>query len=167
MRKLGILYFVGYLIDLLFSALGTVAPAWEGVSNILSFLLTLASIAVLVLACLNKLQPRFAFLRASGYYLFMVAVGIVFDVAVVLQLGMHETAQRLSQQSGISLLRQQFPWFDFLNGVLLTVWLVLGVHGLLCLLPSHRRSEPCVSLNGGPAKPPVGSGVSEGPPSVN
>jgi len=83
MRNLGIIYLIAYLIDAFASVIATFAPAVEGASTMVSYLLIAATIRTLVLACLNKLRPGRIFLFASGYYLFMVGCGVLFAVALV------------------------------------------------------------------------------------
>ena len=167
MRTLGIIYLIGYLIDAFVSVIATFAPAAEGASTVVSYILIGATITALVLACLNKLQPRRIFFLASGYYFFMLGCGIVFGVALVLKLGAHAATEQTSHGSMIVLLRQQFPWYIFVHWTLLTIWILLGLYGMRAVLIRRNHTEPGAPPNGGPAKPFGNSGVTEGPPSVS
>jgi hypothetical protein len=167
MRTLGIVYLVGYLIDLCVSIVASSAPGLEGLSNAISSLLSVASIAVLILACLNKLRPRLFFLLAAGYYLFMVGIGFVLGVALAFKLGAQEAAQQISEQSMTGVLRQQFAWYVFLHWTLLTVWALLGLYGLRAVFTGADKTELAAAPNGGPASPPPIPTVTGGPPSVS
>src|SRR5437773_2338841 len=115
MRTLGIIYLICYLIDAFVSVVATFAPAVEGASTIITYVLIVATISALVLACLKKLQPRRIFLLTSGYYLFMVGCGVVFASALIIKLGAHAAAEQTSQQPMIVVLRQQFAWYIFVH----------------------------------------------------
>jgi len=167
MRTLGIIYLTGYLIDAFLSVIATFAPVVEGASTIVSYLLIVATLTALVLACLNKLQPRRIFFLVSGYYFFMLGCGVVFAVSLVLKLGTHAAAEQTSHGSMIVLLRQQFPWYIFVHWTLLSIWIFLGLYGMRVVLATGNNTEPIAAPNGGPARPSGNSGVKEGPPSVS
>lgn len=167
MRTLGIVYVIAYLVDLSVSIIATISPRWGGLSNGISSLLIVATIAVMALACLNKLKPRPYFLLAAGYYLFMVGVGFMLGIAIVLKLGAQEVARQASERSLVEVLHQQFAWYVYLHWGLLTVWTLVGLYGLRAAFSPLGTTGPGAAPNGGPATPPPIPEVAGRPPSVN
>jgi hypothetical protein len=129
MRVLGIVYLIGYLIDSSLSVVAAFIPWLEGISDAVSLLLSVATIVVLVLACMNKIRPRVFFLLASSYDLFMVGTGFVLAIVLRFKLGARGFQQVLDEP-GIEVLNRQFPWHNFFHWTLLAIWMLLGIYGV-------------------------------------
>jgi hypothetical protein len=130
MRTFGIIYVIAFLIDALVSILATFVPAAEGASNAITFLVTIGTVITFVLVCINKLQPRWYFIITSGFYVFMMACGVVLGVALAFKMGPQAMLEQTSKGSTFVLLRQQFSWYIFVHWTLLTIWTALGLYGV-------------------------------------
>ena len=80
--SLGTAYLLLVLADASLSVVATLTPSAEGLSNLISTLVILASLVVLVRSLAGRLEPRSIFLGVSIAYLAIGGAGLIDHVRV-------------------------------------------------------------------------------------
>ena len=127
MKTFGWIYIIVFCIDAVMSLVAYFFSCLEIISSIIGMILILLSIAVFILACINKLTPRKIFLILSGFYLLVLVFGFVLGIFLVLKLGLPAVSQGVT----VEFLREQFAWYGPLFMFLNIVELLLSVYGIL------------------------------------
>jgi len=127
MKTFGWIYIIVFCIDAVVSLVGYYFSGLEAISSSIGIILIFLSIAVFILACINKLTPRKIFFILSGFYLLVLVFGFVLGIFLVVRLGL----PALSQGITVEFLGEQFIWFGPLFMLLNIVELLLSVYGIL------------------------------------
>ena len=136
MKVLGFLYIILYCIDAAVSVVASFIPNWEALSGGISQVAIIISLAVFVLALLNKLIPKNVFLTLSGYYMGLVVFGIGLGVMLAFNLGPDGVPSVIS----LRFLREQFSWYWSVHWLLLIGMCGLATYGLSSL--SNTENAP-------------------------
>lgn len=135
MKKLGWAYLALFGIDVVLTIVASFVPAVAGVSNKVSSLVLLASMAVIILAALNKLRPRALFLTMSITYVVIgLGFGIFLGVLLVMKLGPAGVPQNLSPQ----FIASQLTWYLPVHWGLTILMTALAATGFVV----YSKGEP-------------------------
>jgi hypothetical protein len=127
MKTFGWIYIIVFCIDAVVSLVAYFVPGLEVISSLIGTILILLSIAVFILACINKLTPRKIFFILSGFYLLVFVFGFVLGIFLIVKLGLPAVSQGIT----VEFLREQFVWYGPLFMFLNIVELLLSVYGTL------------------------------------
>lgn len=127
MKTFGWIYIIIFCIDAVVSLVGYFFSGLEVISGSIGTILIFLSIAVFILACINRLIPRKIFLILSGFYLLVLVFGFVLGIFLVVKLGL----PALSQGVTVEFLGEQFVWIGPVFMILNIVELLLSVYGIL------------------------------------
>jgi len=138
MQTFGLIYLIAYLADCIVSIIATLMPMAEGLSNVISSILSLCAILVIVLSCLGKLRPRRTFLVLSIFYVCMIAFGIVLGILLAIDLGPDIATQEIT----IQFLHEHFTWYPCVHWSLLIMWTAIAIYGFWSRSTGAMITEP-------------------------
>ena len=127
MKTFGWIYIIVFCIHAVVSLVGYCFSGLEIIISSVGTILIFLSIAVFILACINKLIPRKIFFILSGFYLLVLVFGFVLGIFLIVKLGL----PALSQGITVEFLGEQFVWFGPLFMLLNIVELLLSIYGIL------------------------------------
>jgi len=127
MKTFGWIYIIVFCIHAVVSLVGYCFSGLEIIISSVGTILIFLSIAVFILACINKLIPRKIFFILSGFYLLVLVFGFVLGIFLIVKLGL----PALSQGITVEFLGEQFIWFGPLFMLLNIVELLLSIYGIL------------------------------------
>jgi len=148
MRRFGWIYIGVFGLDALFSILALLFTPLETISNVISTPLGMVSVGVFILGCIGELRPRGLFLLLSGYYLFMLGIGIVLAVMLVIRLGPSTNPALAST----AFLHEEFPWFVPIHWALI---LLMAAMTAISLFIYRVTPSEDISASPGYDLPPV------------
>ncbi len=127
--SMGNAYFLALLADASLSVIATLVPTVEGLSNLLSTVVLLATIVVLVLSLVGKLEPRPIFLAVSVAYLAIGMTGLLIGFALVATLGPARAQAVASEGMSVAVLARELPWYMAVHWFLLGLIVLVAVWG--------------------------------------
>jgi hypothetical protein len=137
METFGQVYLIAYLIDCIFSILATLIPAVEGVSNLISAIISLCAVVVLVLSFLGRLRPQRIFLTLSIFYMCLLGFAMLLGAMLAKDLGPKIVSQKITTL----FLSEHFVWYPTFHWVLLIMWAIIALWGLYSRMASNRTTE--------------------------
>ena len=126
--SLGTAYLMALLADASLDVIATLAPPMEALSDPLTTLVTLASVVVVILSVMGKLEPRALFLWVSIAYLAIEGAAALFIVfALFAKLGPARVQAMASEGITIAALARELPWY------LAVHWPLVGLIALVAV----------------------------------
>ena len=125
MQAFGIVYLFAYLIDCGMAMAATLDPSLAYLSNLISMVVVLCTIAVFALSLARSL-PRLPFLVVSGYFFAMLIFNAWVASILFTKLGKDFDPAKITNE----IINKQFPWYEPVNWLLLAPWLSVALWGV-------------------------------------
>jgi hypothetical protein len=144
MQKIGSVYLILFGCDAALAVVASFVEPLAAHSNILSTIVIIASLIVLILSIINKLQPKKVFLLLSiGYLVVSIFVGTAIGVLLVIKVGAEGVPLNVTPQY----LSMHFTWYWPVHWVLVIFLCVLAFVGIKGFMKTGKGAEPSAAAN--------------------